>query len=193
RYNNRFGTLAQLDNAGNFITFRTNIGNSVTKGLELFVQADWPIRNKIILSAYTSTALMDARYRDAVVKSGNQNTDIDGNFVESSPKIITRNGISMRIYRLSFALLYSYTASSFADALNTKEAPPTTGAVGLVPAYGIVDLNASFRINTSLQLKVSVSNLTNKQYFTKRPLFYPGPGVWPSDGRNVSATAILRL
>jgi len=33
-------------------------------------------------------------------------------------------------------------------------------------------------------LKAGINNLADNQYFTKRPLFYPGPGVWSSDGRS---------
>ncbi len=34
-----------------------------------------------------------------------------------------------------------------------------------------------------LRIQAGVNNLLDRQYFTKRPEFYPEPGVWPSDGR----------
>ena len=37
----------------------------------------------------------------------------------------------------------------------------------------------------SMPLVSRVNNILDKQYFTKRPLFYPGPGVWSSDGRSI--------
>jgi Fe(3+) dicitrate transport protein len=89
--------------------------------------------------------------------------------------------------------LYSYTAESFADALNTVEPLKSTGAVGLVPSYGLLDLNATFRFSKNLEARISVNNVLDKQYFTKRPTFYPGPGVWPSDGRNGNVSFIIRL
>ena len=193
KYDNRFGTLAETDNTGAFYTYRTNIGNSVTKGVEIFIQADWLLGKRAGLSLFTSTALLHARYKNATVKSGNVNISIDGNKVESAPDLITRNGVSFRYRRFNFSALYSYTAESFADALNTIESLKTTGAVGLVPAYGILDLNASFRFTKNLEARVNINNVTNKQYFTKRPTFYPGPGVWPSDGRNGSVTFIVRI
>jgi Fe(3+) dicitrate transport protein len=193
QFNNRFGSTVETDASGNFYTYRTNIGNSLTKGVEIFIQGDWLLSNKTILSVFTSTALMDARYKNASVKSGNTNIDIDGNKVESAPGIITRTGATLRLSRFSLSVLYSYTGATYADALNTEIPPPTTAAVGKVPAYGLLDLNASVRINSILQLKLNVSNITDKQYFTKRPLFYPGPGVWPSDGRSINASVIIRL
>ncbi|MBC7873839.1 MAG: TonB-dependent receptor [Ferruginibacter sp.] len=193
QYNNRFGTVAETDNTGSFYTYRTNIGNSLTKGAEILVQADWQIHEKMILSAFTSTAFLNARYKNAMVKSGNANIDVSGNKVESVPDVITRNGITIRYRRISFSTLYSYTSSTFADPLNTITPLKSTGAVGLVPAYGILDLNGVVRISKNLELRAGINNLLNKQYFTKRPLFYPGPGVWPSDGRNFSTSIIIRL
>jgi Fe(3+) dicitrate transport protein len=193
KYDNRFGTLAETDNSGPFYTYRTNIGNSMTSGAEIFIQGDWVLSKKIGLSLFTSTALLNARYKNATVKSGNTNINIKGNKVESAPDLITRNGASVRYRKFSIGALYSYTAESFADALNTVEPLKTTGAVGLVPSYGILDINASFRFTKNLELRLNINNLTDKQYFTKRPTFYPGPGVWPSEGRNFSGSFIIRL
>jgi Fe(3+) dicitrate transport protein len=192
-YNNRFGTLAQTDNAGTFYTYRTNIGNSITKGAEIFIQGDWSMGQQINLSLFTSTSFMHARYTDAVVKAGNSNINIRGNKVESAPGLITRNGVTIRYKKLNYAILYSYTGETFADALNTLEPPKNTGAVGLVPAYGILDMNASYRFSRVLTFRVNINNLANKQYFTKRPMFYPGPGIWSSDGRNGSVTIAVSL
>lgn len=192
RYNNRFGTLTQLSDNDEFYTYRTNIGNSTTIGAEIFFQGDWLIDNKYALSLFTSTSLMDARYRHAIVKSGSENINIDGNKVESAPDIISRNGATFRWKRLGITALYSYTAKSYADALNTV-VPPASGAVGLVPAYGLLDVSGSVRVFSGLDLKVRVSNVTNKQYFTKRPSFYPGPGIWPSEGRSMNVSFIVRI
>ncbi|MBI5371175.1 MAG: TonB-dependent receptor [Sphingobacteriales bacterium] len=193
RYNNRFGTLAEMDNNGNFYTYRTNTGNSLTKGIEALVQADWLSGNKFFFSVFTSTALVHARYTRGSVKSGNANIDIAGNKIESAPGIISRNGITARYRKYSVSVLYSYTGETFADALNTPEPAAATGAVGPVPSYGLLDMSLLFRISKNLDSKLTISNLADKQYFTKRPLFYPGPGVWPSEGRNYNFTFSVRL
>ena len=193
QYNNRFGTLAQTDNANNLITYRTNIGNSFTKGVEIFVQGDWILGKKVSLSVFASTAFVHARYTKAIVKSGSTNINVEGNKVESAPDLITRNGATLRYSKVSFSLLYSYTSATFADALNTVKPSPATGAVGIVPAYGLLDINAAVKILKNLELRMTVNNCINSQYFTKRPLFYPGPGVWPSDGRSIGLTAAIKL
>ncbi len=187
RYNNRLGSLNQTDEAGNFYLYRTNIGNSLTNGAELFVEYTYPFSANSQLSVFTSTAYMDARYRKAQVKQGNENISVKNKHVESTPPWISRSGVTYSYKYWSISGLYSYTAESYADALNTR-APSATGAVGLVPAYGIVDVNGSWRITPQVKLRVNINNLFNKNYFTKRPTFYPGPGIWPSDGRSFNAS-----
>ena len=56
-----------------------------------------------------------------------------------------------------------------------------------------MDINGTVRFSKHFELRVNINNVTNKQYFTKRPSFYPGPGVWPSDGRNANVSFAVRL
>lgn len=192
-YNNRLGTLAgDAAGDGNFYIQRTNVGNSLTRGIELFAEYAVLHRERASITMFTSTALFDARYRDAVVRSGDKNIDIDGNKVETVPDVITRNGVTFRSGELSLSCLYSYTAKSYADPLNT-ETPSATGSVGAVPAYGILDVNASFRIYSNLMMRFNINNVTDRHYFTKRPSFYPGPGVWSSDGRSVNFSVAFKI
>ncbi|MET0245062.1 MAG: TonB-dependent receptor [Flavitalea sp.] len=193
QYNNRFGTLALTDDNGNLYTYRTNIGDSRTFGLEMLIQGNWKFGENVALNVYTSTSLMNARYVSGQLKSGNDNVDIKGNKVESAPDVISRSGATFRAGRFTIGALYSYTAKTFADALNTVTPPAATGATGIVPSYGIIDLNAMVRISNALELRLNLNNLADKQYFTKRPMFYPGPGVWPSEGRNMNMSLAIKL
>lgn len=192
RYNNRLGSLMQTDEAGDFFVLRTNTGNSLTRGLEFFTEYQQQLALGWHFSVFTSTSLMDARYLQAQVRQGNENVSIKGNQVEGVPQVISRNGATIRNKQFSLSALYSYTAKSYADPLNTV-IPSTNGAVGLVPAYGIFDLNGSWRISRQIQLKVNLNNIFNTSYFTKRPSFYPGPGIWPSDGRSVNASIGIKI
>ena len=192
QYNNRLGTIAETDTANNLIIFRTNIGDSRTAGLEFFLQGDFALGKKTSVSLFTSTSYMDARYQDAVIRSGNTNVDVSGNKVESVPEWISRNGVTIRYSQLSFSALYSYTSDSFADALNTVT-PSPSGAVGVVNAYSIVDLNVAIKFTENIKFQINLNNALDEHYFTKRPQFYPGPGVWPSDGRTISGTLSLKI
>ncbi len=192
QYNNRFGTIAQTDENDQLYTYRTNIGNSLTKGFEFFIQGNWTLNNKTELSIFTSSAIMDGKYTSGSIKSGSVNISIDGNKIESVPGIISRNGLTFRFRKFSLSGLYSFTGDSFADALNTV-IPAANGSIGIVPSYGIFDLNTTIKISEKLEIKGGLNNLTDKQYFTKRPLFYPGPGIWTSDGRNGAISFIVRI
>lgn len=191
-YKNRLGSLSMQNDTGAYILYRTNIGNSRTNGIELFAEYGFNVNNKFYLGIFTSSAYMDARYINASVKSGNSNVNIDGNKVESTPEIISRNGITAKCFKASISLLYSYTAKSYADALNTVK-PSYNGTVGVVPAYGLLDLNTSYRFNERFMLRLNINNLLNKQYFTKRPTFYPGPGIWSSDGRSTNISVGIKI
>lgn len=192
QYNNRLGSQATHDEDNTFILYRTNIGDSRTRGAEIFMEYNFPVSGHLSFSVFTSTALMKATYQSARIRVGENNVDIDGNKVESVPDVITRNGLSIRTHFASLSFLYSYTGESYADPLNT-EVPTATGAVGLVPSYGLLDINSSFRITNNVKLSVNVNNVTDKQYFTKRPSFYPGPGVWSSDGRSVNVSVGFKI
>jgi Fe(3+) dicitrate transport protein len=163
----------------------------VTQGMEIFAEYYFPIRT-VTLSVFTSTSWMNARYREASVRVGETNVSVNNNKVESVPEWISRNGVNVKFQRASVSILYSYTAESYADALNT-EIPSANGSVGKVPSYGLLDINSSWRISDHIMIRVNVNNVMDKQYYTKRPQFYPGPGIWSSDGRSVTCTLGFKI
>ncbi len=191
-YKNRLGSLVLQDDNGQPYTYRTNIGDSRTNGVEAFIQYKFPVTGKLFAGIFSSTAYMDAVYVKGQVSAGTENKSIVGNRVEAAPKLITRNGFDILYKGFSATLQYSYTASSFSDALNTVT-PPSSGAKGFTPGYGLWDFNASLKTNSVFSVRAGINNIFNKQYFTKRPTFYPGPGIWPGDGRNAYVTLGIRL
>lgn len=191
-YKNRLGTLVLQDNSGQPYTYKTNIGNSRTNGLEMFVQYKFSVARNLFAGLFTSTAFIDAKYVSGQVSTGITNKSITGNRVEAVPEWISRNGLDILFKGFSCTILYSYTASTFSDALNTVT-PPASGAKGFTPSYSIWDFNASFRTSSHFTIRAGINNIFDKQYFTKRPTFYPGPGVWPSDGRNFYLTLGIKI
>ncbi len=187
RIDDRFGTLLQVEN-GTSVVFKTNVGASETKGLELALNAMLWQRGDRTLSAFTATSYFDATYvKGSVVVSG-ANQSIVGREVESAPHWISRNGLSWRTTRANASATVSHVSRSFSDPQNTVAAT-ANGARGIVPAYTLLDLGGGLTVTDWLAVKVSVSNALGLSYFTKRPAFYPGPGVWPSDGRGVQVAA----
>jgi Fe(3+) dicitrate transport protein len=189
RIGDRFGTALASDASGSYI-LRTNVGTSRTRGLELSLEAWLAQRRDFALWIYTATSFYRGVYLEGTVASGGQNVDISGNTVESVPEWMSRSGISLEAGPVSAGFLVSYVDESFADPLNTV-VPSANGAVGLVPAYSLADLNVGFEVAEWLRVRAGINNLFDKRYFTKRPQFYPGPGVWPSDGRSLQLSVDL--
>ncbi len=191
RANDRFGTVLRTDTDGSSYLFRTTVGSSRTRGVEASFEALLLQIGGVSLRAHTATSYFDGQYLSGTVASGGENVDVRGNRIESVPEWISRSGLAIDGERYSTNLLVSYVSDSFADPLNTVH-PPPNGAVGVVPAYTVVDLNAALQASEWLRLRVGVNNLFDEQYFTKRPEFYPGPGVWPSDGRGMQFSIELQ-
>ncbi|HLF46955.1 MAG TPA: hypothetical protein VI548_11050, partial [Chitinophagaceae bacterium] len=94
-------------------------------------------------------------------------------------------GVQVRYKGFSTTVQYSYTGSTFSDALNTAT-PNASGTVGIVPSYQLLDWNFTYHFAKHYNMKLLMNNLFNKQYFTERPAFFPGPGgLYPSDGRSI--------
>ncbi|QMW00717.1 TonB-dependent receptor [Spirosoma foliorum] len=193
-YRNRLGTVLLTNPDGDGVNYilRTNIGDSRSTGVEALLETQLFRSEKLLISGFTSTAFNNARYINGRVSTGTENRNVTGNQVESAPRWTSRNGLTARYGTASLTIQYSYVAQTFSDALNTA-VPSANGAVGPVPAYSLVDLNGTWRIKRLLTIRGSINNLLNQQYFTKRPTFYPGPGVWPSDGRSAQITVGLNL
>lgn len=191
-YRNRLGTLLLTNADGSNYVYRTNIGDSRSTGVEALIETQLLRTEKFLLSGFTSTAFNNARYLNGRVSAGTENRSVTGNQVESAPRWTSRNGLTARYGSASVTLQYSYVGATFSDALNTAT-PSANGAVGPVPAYSLWDLNGTWKIRHSLTIRGSVNNLLNQQYFTKRPTFYPGPGVWSSDGRSAVLTVGLTI
>lgn len=189
RIGDRFGTVLQVQGSES-ILFRTNVGDSRTLGLEVAGELLLWQGHSAAVRAHTATSFYRARYSAGTAVANGTNRSIVGNRVESVPTVMSRSGIGIEQGNHSLQFLVSYVGESHADALNTRT-PSANGAVGLVPAYTLADVNGVFGVTRHLRLRVGVNNLFDRAYFTKRPQFYPGPGIWPSDGRGVQASLEL--
>ena len=109
-----------------------------------------------------------------------------------SPQYIHRFGITYAKKGLSLTWQLSSVGEAFADASNTVK-PNTASTTGLIPAYTVQDLSASFKFLKHYNLKAGVNNLTDARYFTRRAGGYPGPGLLPADGRTWYVSAGLKF
>lgn len=200
-YADRIGTVAQTREDGTIYQFRTNLGNSVSKGFEGYVEFD-PVTaifgssNVGYVHLFASLAFIDATYGDFEVTSVSngevQTRNLSGNQVENAPRKINRYGATYNLGKFSITWQMSDIGKTYSDALNT-ETPNAAATVGVVPAYKVQDLSASWNVWKLHSLKAGVNNLTNENYFTRRAGGYPGPGIMPADGRTFYATLALKF
>jgi Fe(3+) dicitrate transport protein len=190
-YADRIGTIARIDNTRGTYQFRTNLGNSVSKGFEGYVEFD-PVTALAKTSRFgyihlfASLALIDATYQDFATATVNNGQLVEGNLkgnrVENAPRKINRYGVTYRYSKFSVTWQLSDIGEAYADASNTVT-PNAAATVGLIPAYKVQDLSASADIAKRYLLRAGINNLTDQMYFTRRAGGYPGPGIMPADGR----------
>ncbi|MDB5136947.1 MAG: hypothetical protein JWP37_3550 [Mucilaginibacter sp.] len=189
-YNNRIGTIEASDASFNTFRYRTNIAASRNLGLESFAELELLHfinggNKDAKLSVFSNLALINARYVNSA------NPAFNNKKVELAPDVVFKTGLTYKNKRFSASYQVAYTSSQFTDATN---AVLTADAVdGLVPAYTVMDLSASYKLSKTFSLSGTVNNLANKMYFTRRADSYPGPGIIPADGRGYYLTLQIKL
>ena len=197
-YNNRIGGVRQFVNndptQGTFL-FRTNLGETVNKGIEGFVNLNitrfLEIDNSIgNIDVFATISFIDSRYTDfrtftttgsapnITITEGN----LRGNRVENAPRYIHNFGLGWNKNNISATLQYRMTGRIYTDANNT-EAPSANGVTGLLEDYNVLDLSAEYKFLKNYNLRAGVNNLTDEMYATRRAGGYPGPGILPGEGR----------
>lgn len=183
-YDHRIGTISQ-----NNLPFRTNIGTSVSKGMESFFEIE-PVRfftnhSKIgYINLFASYAYIDARYtkwnNPAIAKDPLRS--IEGKRVENAPQHIGRYGASYNIGNFSATFQFNQIAEVFTDAANTV-IPNATATLGKIDGYTVMDASFTYLFRGKYNLRAGINNLNDARYVTRRAGGYPGPGLLPANGR----------
>ncbi len=189
-YNDRIGLTSKIDDRlFNIYLFRTNISDSRSYGIESFVEVELlklaGIKSNHGLSIFSNFSIMDARYINS------ESSAVDGNEVELVAPIIFKGGVSYQYNEFKLNYQYSYTAEHFTDATNSASTP--TAVNGLIPAYSIMDLSASYAFKKYFSVFTGVNNLLDSRYFTRRASGYPGPGIIPAEPRNLYFTLQFKM
>lgn len=179
QYNNRVGTITVAGTPSYRLI--TNVGNSTSKGIESYIEFNpWRAFTKnttadlILFGSYGFThARYSSDHKDAATK---------GKKVENAPEHIFRAGITAGYKSFLLTAQLSYVSETFSDANNTV-IPTATGNNGLIPAYSITDITATYKFSKGLNIKAGINNLLDEKYFSRRAGGYPGPGALPADGR----------
>ncbi len=185
-YDNRIGTITQ-DGA----PFKTNIGTSVSKGVESYVEIDlvkiFTEQSKFgSIGFFASNSFIDAKY----VKWNNPliatdpTKSIENKRVENAPQYIHRFGITYHLQGFSATFQLSDVGNVFTDAANT-ETPNAGGTIGKISGYQILDASLVYKFLDNYNFKAGVNNIADEKYATRRAGGYPGPGILPGNGRTI--------
>jgi Fe(3+) dicitrate transport protein len=200
-YGNRIGTIVQLRPDLTSYNLRTNVGTSISKGIEAlvefnFMQAGLLGKKYGEIALFTTYSYNSSLYDDFIVITKNadntlKETNLKNKKVENAPDHILRGGLTYLYKSFSLTTQLSYVSSTFTDATNIIQ-PNAAATVGLIPAYTIIDIAASYRYK-KYNVKAGLNNLTNAVYFTRRAGGFPGPGLMPSDARNFFISVGVKL
>ena len=187
-YNNRIGVIN--DPTQGTLLYRTNLGESVNKGIEGFVnlnvtrlfEIDKPYGN---LDFFATISFIDSRYKDFKTNTTSgtaPNVNLDGNRVENAPRYIHNFGLSWGNNNISATMQYKMSGRIFTDASNTKS-PDAKGVTGMLNDYRVFDLSTEYKFLKNYNIRAGVNNLLDENYATRRASGYPGPGILPGEGR----------
>jgi len=188
RYNNRAGTVNQVDAQNVSHLYLTNVGNGAAKGIEAYTEVSllrsFDSHAGSDIRLFNSLAYTYGRYSSGSINASGKNISLAGNHLENVPDWINRSGLTFLSGPVSSTLQFSYTSKSFSDANNTVY--NATGATGKVPGYHILDWAFSYSFLRNYHINANINNIANAKYFTRRINMYPGPGILPGDGRSFS-------
>lgn len=181
--------ISQFLEKGSINFTRRNLGQARHLGVESFIEVDalQLLEQKDrtnSLTIFANTTYLKTRYET-------EQREIDGNQVELAPELIFKTGVGFVGKAFKASWQYSFTGDQFTDASNARK-PTSDALVGLIPAYQVMDLSASYTYKW-ITLESGINNLTDERYFTRRATGYPGPGIIPSDARNYYMTLQLKF
>ncbi|WP_298395592.1 TonB-dependent receptor [Flavobacterium sp.] len=197
-YNNRIGGVRQFINndptQGTFI-FRTNLGETVNKGIEGFANLNITElfnidKPKGFLDVFATVSFIDSRYKDFSIYTATgtapnttiSESNLSGKRVENAPRYIHNFGISWSNKHISATAQYKMSGKIFTDANNTTAAS-ANGLTGLLDKYNVFDLSAEYKFLENYNIRGGINNLFDENYATRRAGGYPGPGILPGEGR----------
>ena len=183
----RIGTYTESS-----IRYVTNIGSSLSKGLEVYVELN--LLNKFKQGKFGNLQpFASIAYNEAIYTSWNNPiVEAINNNVENAPRRIQRYGLTYKLKGFSATYQLNKVSEAFADATNSV-VPSADAKTGLIPAYEVSDLSFGYSGKENYSLQMGVNNLFNESYFTRRAGGYPGPGLLPANGRTYFFTFGIQI
>ena len=170
------------------VAYTTNIGNAFVYGFESYLETNlWQLLGRKERN-FGANLFLNFSWLSSAYNTEDQK--IDDNEVELVPPFTLKTGLNLRFKQLRLAYQYSLVEEHFTDATNATSVPDATR--GIIPRYQVHDLSLSFTYRW-LKIQTGMNNLFNAQYFTRRAVAYPGPGIIPSDPRSYYFTVGVKF
>jgi Fe(3+) dicitrate transport protein len=201
QYNNRIGTIRQfIDNnpTKGTLQYRTNLGKSVNKGVEAFIDLSITKAlkmNKNIgeVNVFATLAFINAEYVDFKTTSISgsapsiviKEVNLKNNKVEYAPSQIHNIGVTYALKGFSTTMQTRISSAAFSDATNT-EIPNATGTIGKIDGYQVYDVSMEYKFLKNYNVRFGINNITDTKYATRRAGGYPGPGLISGEGRTIN-------
>ena len=179
-YEDRIGFVLREFDFGGVKSVRDNVGDAILYGIESMI--DLNIKEFINLSDQHRFNLF---INFSNIKSKYTKSDqpgIKNNKIEYVPEINLKTGLNFGYKRINTSLQFSYISKQYSDASNAVVGN-SSGIIGLIPEYSIVDFSFNYKFN-KVKVETGVNNLLDREYFSRRAIGYPGPGIIPSPNRN---------
>ncbi len=148
-----------------------NGGKTLNQGFEL--SADWSIGNGFTLAG-NYTWLESAKLVGDRAAAGQD----DGNRLSYAPEHLINTQLGYETPRWFANVGYSYVSEQFSDLENTKDGT-ANGRAGIIPSYGVWNVNARVKLTDNVDLFGSIRNLTDEKYIASRA----PEGIFPGLGR----------
>ena len=188
-YKDRIGFVLREFDFGGVKSVRDNVGDAVLYGIESMIDLNikrvMSLSDQYRLNIFLNISNINSRY----VYS--EQAGIEGNKIEYVPEINLKSGLNFGYKRAKASLQYSYISEQYSDASNAV-AGNSSGIIGLIPAYNVIDFSFGYNIN-NIKIETGINNLTDTDYFNRRAVGYPGPGIIPSPKRNYYLSVEFKL
>tara|TARA_Y100000766_G_scaffold74067_1_gene62490 strand:+ start:2426 stop:4837 length:2412 start_codon:yes stop_codon:yes gene_type:complete len=188
-YKDRIGFVLREFDFGGVKSVRDNVGDASLIGVESIIDINikklMSISDQYRLNAFINLSKISSKY------TRSDQAGIEGNEIEYVPKINFKSGINFGYRKLKTSIQYSYVSKQFSDASNAIVGN-SSGIIGQIPDYNIVDVSLSYNIN-KFKIESGVNNFFNENYFSRRAVGYPGPGIIPSPKRNYYLSLEIKL
>jgi len=158
--------IAQSSDSGGQLT---NAGETLNQGLEL--------SGAVELGAGFGMGGNYTYLHTAEIKSNNEGRA--GNRMSYTPKHLLNLTAGYKEESWGAGIGYAYVSEQFSDFDETV-AGSDNGKKGIIPSYGLWDINGWYRINKNAKIDFAVKNLTDEKYIASRA---PG-GINPGMGLN---------